>query len=243
MEDLPRVVLLGHSGVGKTSLCQQYVSHQIESNHIPTIGSQEYTTRVLFQGKSHKVVIEDSQGSNTTQYDEIVRRHHRLSSQFATNFLDTDQQSQSSEKMPLLTARDLKKTGFIIVYDGTNPRTLSHALEVIDFIFTTYKVDPKRIDGKSPVSVFLLRNKCDLRSKYPFDPNICDGTAKGLIQHFETSAKFNEKVLEVFRRMFSIILSPPVEEPKSPGSMLSLPIPVSIPSVDSQSCKSPCLLI
>ena len=38
MEILAKVLVIGNSGVGKTSLCRRYISDRFEQAHKPTVG-------------------------------------------------------------------------------------------------------------------------------------------------------------------------------------------------------------
>ena len=59
-----KLVLIGESGVGKTSLINRYVSNTFESNMVPTPGSSFTTKTMLFKNynKSIKFDIWDTAG-------------------------------------------------------------------------------------------------------------------------------------------------------------------------------------
>ena len=68
-----KLVLIGESGVGKTSLINRYVSNTFESNMVPTPGSSFTTKTMLFKNynKSIKFDIWDTAGQE--QYRALAK--------------------------------------------------------------------------------------------------------------------------------------------------------------------------
>lgn len=68
MSDLKnKIVILGDSGVGKTSLINQWIKGQFSDNQNPTIGAGYYEKIIEFQNTEQKVQIWDTAGEERFQ--------------------------------------------------------------------------------------------------------------------------------------------------------------------------------
>lgn len=56
-EQLIKIVLIGDSGVGKTTLIQSYISQMPEKYTNPTIGSMFFTKHLMVDGKSYALQV------------------------------------------------------------------------------------------------------------------------------------------------------------------------------------------
>jgi small GTP-binding protein len=65
-----KVVLLGNSGVGKTSLAQRWIGNDFEASITPTIGPTNSTLQVDVDGRDVKITLWDTAGQE--QFRSIV---------------------------------------------------------------------------------------------------------------------------------------------------------------------------
>ena len=72
---LMKFIVIGDSGVGKSSLINQYIQGHFESKMEPTIGVEFATKSVETKGKKVKLQIWDSAGQEN--YRSITRSYYR----------------------------------------------------------------------------------------------------------------------------------------------------------------------
>ena len=68
-----KLVLIGESGVGKTSLINRYVSNTFESNMVPTPGSSFTTKTMLFKNYNKSIKFELWDTAGREQYRALAK--------------------------------------------------------------------------------------------------------------------------------------------------------------------------
>ena len=68
-----KLVLIGESGVGKTSLINRYVSNTFESNMVPTPGSSFTTKTMLFKNYNKSIKFELWDTSGQEKYRSLAK--------------------------------------------------------------------------------------------------------------------------------------------------------------------------
>ena len=71
-----KVVLIGESGVGKTSILQRYISNEFNSNQFSTIGSS-YVEKIIKIGNNKKIKLEIWDTAGQEQFRALAQAFYR----------------------------------------------------------------------------------------------------------------------------------------------------------------------
>jgi len=75
MSALYKIVLLGHSGVGKSNFLSRFVKNEFKSDSLPTIGAEFSTKSVVLGGQTVTVQLWDTAGQE--RYRAIIPAYYR----------------------------------------------------------------------------------------------------------------------------------------------------------------------
>ena len=159
-----KLLLIGDSYVGKTSLLQKYTEDEMPEMHCATIGVEFKEKTVKINNREIKLQIWDTSGQE---------RFRSITQNFFRN-----------------------ADGIAIVFDVTNRNTFKNVKNWLS--------DIQAID--SNIKMILVGNKIDLVDKRVIDKNILEEYAKKQnLPFYETSAKNNINLKEVFSRIVELI--------------------------------------
>lgn len=160
-----RVVLLGNSGVGKTSIVRMFTEEAFTASYPSTIGVFNAQKRVNYNGKTAILDISDTGGQE---------RYSSLAPIYCRN-----------------------ADAVLICYDITDVRTFE-------------KIDDWRLTGGIPEKALIVVVGCksDLVHQRDVTPEMVSRMETKLknIKFFETSAKSNQNVSEVFMYLLSVLM-------------------------------------
>ena len=161
-----KIITIGNSGVGKTSIIRRFVFDKFNLNTISTVG-------LLFSFK-----------------DIIVKDNISIK----LKIIDTGGQ----EKYRSLSKSYYKNAdGVFFVFDLSDRNTF-------DEIQTWINLFQENNNGNEKIPQFLIGNKCDL--KKGIDINLINKFAdKNKLKYFETSAKDNISISEIFQKIGEIL--------------------------------------
>lgn len=164
---LHKIVLIGDSGVGKTSLLQRFAEQYFSDTHITTIGVDFKLRTIQVGDKRVKLQVWDTAGQE--KFRVITKTYYR------------------------------NAAGIIIAYDVTNGVSFANTKRWIEEV--------KNNCGDDGVPIVLIGNKCDSPDKV-VQLEDQENYAKLInLKFFETSAKENINVDEVFIELTRLILT------------------------------------
>lgn len=177
-----KVILCGDAGVGKTSLLAQYVDHQFSEEYHQTIGANFLINEIDLSKVFNKLDIKKAKLKN-----DIEEKGFKL------YFWDIGGQQ---DKLFANEYYFVQAVGAMIVFSLNQ----FSSFESIDFWISKLK----ELSGEIPYIV--IGNKTDLERKVEKD--LIENKLKELgVKYFETSAKLNENVDEVFESLSVQILN------------------------------------
>jgi len=94
MENLVKIILIGDSGVGKSSLLLRYIKNMYDNNYLATIGIDFYVKRFMIDEIKYKLHIYDLAGQEI--YKSIVNTFYRHGKGILLLFDITNRQSFKS---------------------------------------------------------------------------------------------------------------------------------------------------
>jgi len=163
---LHKIVLIGDSGVGKTSLLQRFAEQYFSETHITTIGVDFKLRTIQVGDKRVKLQVWDTAGQE--KFRVITKTYYR------------------------------NAAGIIIAYDVTNGESFVNTKRWIEEV--------KNNCGDDGVPIILVGNKCDSPNRL-VTLNDQQEYAKLInLKFFETSAKNNINVDEVFIELTRLVL-------------------------------------
>lgn len=169
---LLKVILLGDSGVGKTSLMNKYVTTKFSNVYKATIGADFLTKQITIDGKTVTIQIWDTAGQE--RYESLGNAFYRGADAcvltFDVNNLESFQRLQWWQEKFMMNSK------------GSSKRL------------------PKPGDVSMPKALFVvLGNKCDLDDERQVSEKKARKWAEDRnIAYFETSAKEGTNVEEAF---------------------------------------------
>lgn len=162
---LHKIVLIGDSAVGKTSLLQRFAEQYFQDSHITTIGV-DFKLRTITVGDVRvKLQVWDTAGQE--KFRVITKAYYRNAS------------------------------GILIVYDVTCPES---------FVNTKRWIEEVKDNCGEDVAIILVGNKCDAPNKVIALKDQEDYAKAIKLPFFETSAKENINIDEVFTELTRLIL-------------------------------------
>ena len=166
-----KLIIVGDSSVGKTSILLKYIDDIFPDHHVATIGV-EYKNKIFeYRGFNIKLQIWDTAGQE---------RFHSITKNFFHN-----------------------ADGIFFVYDITNNRTFKG---VKNWIKEAEEVE-------NSFEKILIGNKCDLIDEREVNPEEVEAYCKiKNITFYETSAKNNINLKEVFDKIVELILKDKTDE-------------------------------
>lgn len=177
-----KVILCGDAGVGKTSLLAQYVDDQFSEEYHQTIGANFLINEIDLSKVINKLDIKKAKLKN-----DIEEKGFKL------YFWDIGGQQ---DKLFANEYYFVQAVGAMIVFSLNQ----FSSFESIDFWISKLK----ELSGEIPYIV--IGNKTDLERKVEKD--LIENKLKELgVKYFETSAKLNENVDEVFESLSVQILN------------------------------------
>uniref|UniRef100_A0A914NGT0 Uncharacterized protein n=1 Tax=Meloidogyne incognita TaxID=6306 RepID=A0A914NGT0_MELIC len=186
-EQALKLVLLGDSGVGKTSICSRLAQHTFPQKYIQTSGVDFYSRRVqLRQQNSVLLQLWDVGGHNLASPSMlntyIFGAHVKFLNYFNfTNFF---------------------KKGVLFVYDVTNSQSFEN---INDWLSAAKKLDKQM---EKPFYMALIGNKADSEHRRSVRPERHSKFAdqNGMQSHFYLSAKNDDSIELIFRKIATEIL-------------------------------------
>jgi Ras-related protein Rab-35 len=164
---LHKIVLIGDSGVGKTSLLQRFAEQHFSGTHITTIGV-DFKLRTIQVGNVRvKLQVWDTAGQE--KFRVITKTYYR------------------------------NAAGILIAYDVTNGESFVNTKRWIEEV--------KNNCGDDGVPIVLVGNKCDDPNKVVSFNDQQEYAKLINLKFFETSAKENINVDEVFTELTRLILA------------------------------------
>merc|ERR1711934_84112 len=171
---LLKVILLGDSGVGKTSLMNKYVTSKFSNTYKATIGADFLTKQIEIDGKMVTIQIWDTAGQE--RYESLGNAFYRGADAcvlvFDVNNLESFQRLKWWQEKFMANSK------------GSSKRL------------------PKPGDASMPKALFMvLGNKCDMESgRQVTEKKARQWTEdEGNLAYFETSAKDGTNVEEAFQ--------------------------------------------
>ena len=167
-----KVVILGDSSTGKTSIANRYVKEKFEQYEEPTIGASFLKKNISIGKSIISYEIWDTAGQE--RYRSLAPMYYR------------------NAKVAL------------VVFDITNNKSLTSAIEWI-----------KEINEKcEDIIIALLGNKCDLENNINNKEIINELIDLYNLNYFETSAKDNVNIGDVFDKISEKLISYDFEKKK-----------------------------
>jgi len=163
---LHKIVLIGDSGVGKTSLLQRFAEQYFSDTHITTIGVDFKLRTIQVGDKRVKLQVWDTAGQE--KFRVITKTYYR------------------------------NAAGIIIAYDVTNGESFVNTKRWIEEV--------KNNCGDDGVPIVLVGNKCDSPSRVVSFDDQQDYAKFMNLKFFETSAKENINVDDVFMELTKLVL-------------------------------------
>ena len=168
-----KVVILGDSSTGKTSIANRYVKEKFEQYEEPTIGASFLKKNISIGKSIISYEIWDTAGQE--RYRSLAPMYYR------------------NAKVAL------------VVFDITNNKSLTSAIEWI-----------KEINEKcEDIIIALLGNKCDLENNINNKEIINELIDLYNLNYFETSAKDNVNIGDVFDKISEKLISYDFEKKKN----------------------------
>jgi len=168
-----KVVILGDSSTGKTSIANRYVKEKFEQYEEPTIGASFLKKNISIGKSIISYEIWDTAGQE--RYRSLAPMYYR------------------NAKVAL------------VVFDITNNKSLTSAIEWI-----------KEINEKcEDIIIALLGNKCDLENNINNKEIINELIDLYNLNYFETSAKDNVNIGDVFDKISEKLISYGFEKKKN----------------------------
>jgi len=164
---LHKIVLIGDSGVGKTSLLQRFAEQVFSNTHITTIGVDFKLRTIQVGNKRVKLQVWDTAGQE--KFRVITKTYYR------------------------------NAAGIIIAYDVTNGESFVNTKRWIEEV--------KNNCGDDGVPIVLVGNKCDSPDKVVSLEDQAAYAQLINLKFFETSARDNINVDEVFIELTRLILT------------------------------------
>ena len=161
-QDLMKVITLGESGVGKTSIIRRYIHNIFDENNLSTIGVNFSFKQVkLKNGKSINIKLIDTAGQE--KYKALAKSY----------FKNVD--------------------AVLFVFDLNDQESFDYMKNWINLFNDNH-------NGKEGIPMYLLGNKADKERKV--QKNMVDEfLCKNKYKYFETSAKDNNGIDEVFQEL------------------------------------------
>lgn len=210
-----KILIIGNSSVGKTSFLFRYADDSFTSAFVSTVGIDFKVKTVFRQNKRVKLQIWVSNTLNART--ECAN--------------DRAQDTAGQERYRTITTAYYRGAmGFILMYDVTNEESFNSVQDWVTQI-KTYSWDNAQ--------VILVGNKCDCEEERVVSTDRGKQLADQLgLEFFETSAKENVNVKNVFERLVDIICDKMSESLDTDPSMSNAPKGTRL--TDQQSGSSPC---
>ncbi|KAH7731587.1 Ras-related protein Rab-35 [Aphelenchoides avenae] len=197
-DHLMKLLIIGDSGVGKSSLLLRFADNTFSPNYITTIGVDFKIRTITVQGQKIKLQIWDTAGQ---------------------------------ERFRTITSTYYRGThGVIVVFDVTNGESFSNVKRWLQEIETNC----------DNVQKILVGNKVDDPDRRVVQESDARRFAEAMkIHYFETSAKENLNVEEMFNCITNLVLEAKLRNPQTASSSTSQGVRLDAKSrrTDKKKCK------
>ncbi|RNF25794.1 putative ras-related protein rab-5 [Trypanosoma conorhini] len=185
-----KIVLLGESAVGKSSIALRFARNEFYPNQETTVGAA-FLSRTVTVPTSSASPTSDSTAAGSVKYE----------------IWDTAGQERYRSLAPIYYRG---ACGALVVYDVTSVDSLKKAQTWLREL---------RANTDPTLVIFLLGNKKDLESlrQVSFSDGETLAQEEGVNGFFETSAKENDNVEEVFVKLAQTLLEHGLATPSSAG--------------------------
>ena len=162
-----KIITLGNSGVGKTSIIKRYLNNSFDDNTLSTIGLEFSLKKIkLEEGKEINLKLIDTGGQE---------RFKSLSTSYLKN-----------------------AEGVLFVFALNNKESFEELKNWIE-IFNDNSLN------KVYIAKYIVGNKCDIKDRYINEDSIKEFSNNNGMKYFETSAKNNINIENVFQEMGEIL--------------------------------------
>ncbi|KAJ4461595.1 putative Ras-like protein family member 10A [Paratrimastix pyriformis] len=174
----PRIAVVGPTGVGKTSMINQFVTSDYNAVHYQTPGTEPYWKTYSFEGQELRLEIEDTQGFDTTDRIQPFREIEEGAQHF----------------------HNKSRQAYIVVFDVCAHNTFVECCDIL-----TRLANQSRQRGHKLPAV-LVGNKADADARREVTTEDAALIARLFqCEYCECSARRNEGVVAVFQRVITRI--------------------------------------
>ncbi|CAF1256129.1 unnamed protein product [Rotaria sordida] len=239
-----KLLIVGDSGVGKSSLLLRYAEDIFDESYIATIGVDFKTRTIKINGKTVKLQLWDTAGQE--RFRAITSNYYKGAHGIIVLFDITKAKNTFNESFVSTIGIDFGcrtiqlhgKRVKLSIWDTAGHerfRTITNSyyrgaqgiilvFDVTDIkSFENIKIWLEGIDhhASNNVTKLLVGNKCDLTSKRAIDYAVAQEFAKSLnLSYIETSSKNSTNVEQIFNNLVSEILSRTVKVLSIPESAI-----------------------
>ncbi|CAF1256146.1 unnamed protein product [Rotaria sordida] len=243
-DHLFKLLIIGDSGVGKSSFLLRFVEDIFDESYIATIGVDFKTRTIKINGKTVKLQLWDTAGQE--RFRAITSNYYKGAHGIIVLFDITKAKNTFNESFVSTIGIDFGcrtiqlhgKRVKLSIWDTAGHerfRTITNSyyrgaqgiilvFDVTDIkSFENIKIWLEGIDhhASNNVTKLLVGNKCDLTSKRAIDYAVAQEFAKSLnLSYIETSSKNSTNVEQIFNNLVSEILSRTVKVLSIPESAI-----------------------
>ncbi|KAI0525823.1 putative small G-protein Ras2 [Xylaria bambusicola] len=177
---IPRIVVLGDSGVGKTALINQLCHQQFVQTHNPTIEGSRTRAQIFIDDQSYPVEVLDTAGT-------LDLECHR-------NLKD---------------GRIQKNDGIVLVYDVTSRKSFDRIEYLFRRVLEikSWGTSDSVVSTETRLPIMIVGNKSDKVASRIVSPKEGAALARKLDCMFvDTSAKEDQDVLDSFYRVVKVLV-------------------------------------
>lgn len=162
-DNIIKIVVLGKSGVGKTSILNRYINDTFKNDYISTIGLDYFIKRIEIENKKIKVQIWDTAGQE--RFRSIMRNYYSKANIVILVYDLQDEESYCELKYWLdEIAKYCDKQPHIIILG--NKKDLVYTDFKRKYIYSHYKISAKKDDNIEKVIDDILDVYINHQIKY-----------------------------------------------------------------------------